>query len=62
MISLIFLKIETKNLNLDPQTNHQLHISCLNIRSDHDTQAATREYSLVPLKTVKLVQDINIFI
>ena len=53
MISLSFRKIETKNLNSDPRiliflvlgTNHQLHISYLNIRSDHDIEAATRGYS-----------------
>ena len=70
-ISLSFRKIETKNLNSDSRiliflllgTNYQLQISYLNIRSDHDREGATREYSQVPLKTfVKLAQDINIFI
>ena len=70
-ISLTFRKIETKNLNPDSRiliflllgTNYQLQISYLNIRSDHDREGATREYSHVPLKTfVKLPQDINIFI
>ena len=71
IISLGFRKIETKNLNSNPRiliffvlgTNHQLHISYLNIRSYHDIEAAIRGYSYVPLKTfVKLAQDINIFI
>ena len=52
-ISLSFQKIETKNLNSDPRisiflvlgTNQQLHISYLNIRSDHDIEAAIRGYS-----------------
>ena len=52
-ISLSFQKIETKNLNSDPciliflvlGTNHQLHISYLNIKSDPDIEAATRWYS-----------------
>ena len=73
MISLSFRKIETKNLNSDPHiliflvlgTNHKLHNSYLNIRSDYDydIEAATNEYSQVPLKTfVMLAQDINIFV
>ena len=71
MSSLSFQKIDTKNVNSNPRiliflvlgTNHQLHISYLNIRSDHDIEAATRGNSYVPLKTfVKLAQDINIFI
>ena len=53
MISSSFRKIETKDLNSDPRiliflvlgTNHQLHISYLNIRSDHDIEAATHGYS-----------------
>ena len=52
-ISLSFRKIETNNLNSDPRiliflvlgTDYQLHIIYLNIRSDHDREAATREYS-----------------
>ena len=47
-----FRKIETKDLNSDPRiliflvlgTNHQLHISYLNIRSDHDTEVTIRGY------------------
>ena len=47
MIPLSFRKIETRNLNSDPPiliflvlgTKHQLHISNLNIRSDHDIEA-----------------------
>ena len=57
MISLSFGEIETKNLNSDPRiliflalgTNHQLHISYLNIRSDHDIDG-------------ELLVDINIFV
>ena len=53
MIFLSFPKIETNNLNSNPRilillvlgTNHQLHISYLNIRSDNDIEAATRGYS-----------------
>ena len=52
-ISISFWKIETKNLNSDPRilvllvlrTNHQLHISYLNIRNDYDIEAATCGYS-----------------
>ena len=47
--------METKNINSDPRiliflvvgTNDQLHISYLNIRSDHDAEAATRGYSFI---------------
>ena len=52
-ISSSFWKIVTKNLNSDLHiliflvlgTNHQLHISYLSIRSDHDIEAATHGYS-----------------
>ena len=52
MISLSFRKIEAKNLNSDARIlnflvlgiHHELHmhISYLNIRGDHETEAATR--------------------
>ena len=51
-ISLSFQEIETKNSNLDARiliflvlgTNHQLHITYLNVRSDHDIEAAIRGF------------------
>ena len=43
--------------------HHQLDISYLNIRSDHEIEAATLELLYAPVKTVvKLAEDFDIFI
>ena len=66
MNSLSFRKIEIKNLNSDPRIlislywklYHQLHIGYLNIRSDHETEAAIHALHRLLLKTfAKLAED-----
>ena len=71
MIFSSFRKFETKNLNSDPRIlislywklYHQLHIGYLNIRSDHETEAAIHALHRLLLKTfAKLAEDFYIFI
>ena len=66
MISLSFQKIETKNLNRNPSfsislvleiLHHQLHIIYLNIRSDHEIEAALVDFSKNVSKVSKMYQN-----